>query len=301
MVACISISSGQIVSIGDNSYEKVIHNVWPVAILKLSGGSKLMTDGNIYKLSNNEPVMHLKDLHISSDVQIIASNKTCLLIESDNNYYCYNLVYSKINFIGASQHINNIMLHLPNIISFIDNTNSDNKLFIHKCQTNTKYECDTDVNCVISLVELFYDAYQITYQKNNKIISFTLFANSNKIYYISDSNSYYDTITNAKNIVPYAYFRGQFTQSLLIDNDGNLYIVLITSSESNTDGPLITKITYGNYLFKELIESELDNVVYLQTTDNTIFRYDFTASGKFTPVATDCTFRISKNKTKKSR
>lgn len=307
MIACISVSSGQIVSISGNYSDKVIHDEWPVAILKLSGGSKLMTDGHIYKLSNNSLVMNLTDLHIGSDFQIIGSNKTCLLIESNDNYYYYNLVSSKINFIGETRRIDNIMLHTPDIISYIDNTNSDNKLFIYKCQTNVKYKCDTNVNCIISLVKIFYDSYQITYQKCNRIISLGLFPNGDKIYYISNSNCYYDTIINAKNIVPYTYYRDQIVQSLLIDDRGNLYITLITDGVTSMNDPIIKKITFEDYLFKEFIvsesESESDNIVYLQTTNDIIFSYDLTITidGKFTQIATNCTFRIRKNKAKKSQ
>lgn len=80
----------------------------------------------------------------------------------------------------------------------------------------------------------------------------------------------------------------------MIGTDNKLYKIRLTHILTYC----ITQITYRDYTFSNARVNSNNCTIYLQTTCNTIIKFG-TLNGIFTIIATDVTFTIGKNKTKR--
>jgi hypothetical protein len=159
MSACIR--DGKVIGIDGLT---VVDSINLCCIKILGCGYKLMSDNKIYKISDNTVV----DILPSNldNMEIIWNATNVLLLKCSDNYYCYTTIDNKLHLIG-----NSIPIIFSTAALYIDNSCSDNKLFMYVYSIEKKYECDTNVNCIIHMrTQSDKNRIKLIYQKNVEYI-----------------------------------------------------------------------------------------------------------------------------------
>lgn len=306
MTACIK--NNQIITVDDRKNGIVISTSAPVSAssifpVKILYSQKVMSDNRLYNIHTNEEIklFMYSDSDSDSDcdnnsIKYIATNNCAgsILFINRDCYYCYHCNKNLFN-IGNINNIFNVTLSInyPSI-AYVTH---DKILYTYHNRKNRMI--DTDVDC-ITYVKYYYDGgYQLRYQKQNKIIAYSMVCGQN----IINEYDYHIDYLYCDGYICSCVIESLTTNAeyhLILDNNGGLHV--IASIKNNyIHNFKISRVEYDNHLFKNIrISNNNSYTAYLQTTENLIIRYDSDKS-KFKIVESDCTFCVSANKTKKSQ